>query len=633
MNQQILKHLKDYSYDTWDVNRLLVSSFVIINNIKVVQNQFIKTYIVTETQEIEYAHLQKFVSLFNEQDFGIEELIEFFEFVISPVDKEINGAVYTPEHIRKYIVNNSITKRTEIDNVPLHNLRFADIACGCGGFFKTITENLKTHTSKSYSEIFRENIFGLDIQEYSIIRTKILLCLMAILDNEDQPEYTFNLFCGDALTFNWAHIFHNHDIDGFDIVVGNPPYVGVTKMNIETRLLMKNWAVAQSGKPDLYIPFFEIGINTLKDSGVLGYITVNTFFKSLNGRLLRTFFSSNKWDLTIIDFGGEQVFKSRSTYTCICIIRKQQIKDIKYLKTPSSQLNKIISADFVHIPYSKIDDYEGWHLIQNQQTEIINKIEASGRALGDEFIIRNGFATLKNSIFLFTPVSETKDFYQFLKDGNLYNVEKEICRDAIKPNTLKSESEIVQKKEKLIFPYKVSAPLDNLFGPDRQKLEIISELFFKETYPLAYNYLLSNKLTLSKRDKGTKDYEQWYAFGRNQALTISGYKLLFPYISSKPCFVFTDEQDLLFYNGYAIVSDSKEALLVLQKILMSNIFWYYIKHTSKPYSGDFFSIAKNYIKKFSICQLTHEEKKKILVLPQEEVDIFLQKKYNINIKI
>lgn len=63
---------------------------------------------------------------------------------------------------------------------------------------------------------------------------------------------------------------------------------------------------------------------------------------------------------------------------------------------------------------------------------------------------------------------------------------------------------------------------------------------------------------------------------------------------------------------------------------MSKIFWYYIKFTCKPYSGKFFSLAKNYVKNFGICDLTEQENAKLLVLNDpNEIDDFLMQKYEI----
>jgi len=137
---------------------------------------------------------------------------------------------------------------------------------------------------------------------------------------------------------------------------------------------------------------------------------------------------------------------------------------------------------------------------------------------------------------------------------------------------------------------------------------------------------------LQKRDKGAREYEKWYAFGRNQALIYHGFKILFPYISSAPCFVMTEDQEFLFYNGYAVISDNLFELQVLQKILMSKIFWFYIKNTSKPYSGKFFSLAKNYVKNFGVCDLTDMEKVFLLEMNDANViDAFLINKYEIDL--
>ncbi len=90
---------------------------------------------------------------------------------------------------------------------------------------------------------------------------------------------------------------------------------------------------------------------------------------------------------------------------------------------------------------------------------------------------------------------------------------------------------------------------------------------------------------------------------------------------------------MLFYNGYAVLSESTEDLLLLQKVLMSKIFWYYIENTSKPYAGNYFSVAKNYIKNFGICDLSENEKTKLTNLTeQNEIDDFLTTKYGIKLE-
>ena len=94
----------------WFVDRLIVSAFLYINNIKVVYNRFLLSYLIREEDE-DFQNLLDFVgivkSIKNELD--IEDLIELFEFVISPLDRIVNGAIYTPSDIRDYIINQTFS--------------------------------------------------------------------------------------------------------------------------------------------------------------------------------------------------------------------------------------------------------------------------------------------------------------------------------------------------------------------------------------------------------------------------------------------------------------------------------------------------------------------------------------------
>jgi len=620
MNQYILKFLKSYSYNVWDVNCLLVSSFLAVNGLENIRNEFVKDFIIPATDNVKFKLLSEFIALLNaeEKHFGIEQLIELFEFVISPLEKEVNGAVYTPEYIRVNIINNVLL---HITTEELQFKRFADISCGCGGFFYTLSQIIKERTNNLFIDIYRNNIFGVDIEEYSIERTKLLLILNAILEGEDEVEFHFNLYVGNSLEFDWNDIDNIRDNGGFDAIIGNPPYVSSSKIDARSKLLLENWSVSKTGKPDLYIPFFQIGIENLRPGGVLGYITVNNFYRSLNGRGIRNYLSEKNHSIKIIDFGSEQVFKGRSTYTCICFIYKNINGSIFYVKSESKRINEIQQQNFIRLDYNDLSNQDGW-IMQNQKvSSILNQIENTGVKLGKYFDIKNGFATLKNDVFLFTPTNEDELRYFFEKDGISYWIEKSICRDAIKPNTLKTEGEIISKIEKLIFPY---------FYSESKTIDLFKEDVMVRDFPLAYGYLTKYKLILSQRDKGKREYDAWYAFGRNQAIGILGLKLLFPYISNVPYFVYSNQTDLLFYNGYALISENEEDLLIAQKVLNSKLFWYYITHTSKPYGSSYFALAKNYVKNFGYYQFSNGEKAALLEMTdKEEIDKFLMKIYKI----
>lgn len=612
MQKEFKNIISLFSEDETSLNKIIVSAFIKSNGIKVRNNTLIKSLIISDNSSLnQYTQL--------DVKFTFDDLIEAFELAIPKKEQVINGAVYTQNYIKTFIVENSFSKIEK----PHQNVLVADIACGCGAFLYTVSCKLKSETNKTYYQIFSENIFGLDISKSSIHRTEILLSLLALANGEDKKEFKFNLHCANALSFDWlkneTRIKANK---GFDLIVGNPPYVRAKNIDQSSKTLLSNWSVTKSGNPDLYIPFFEIGLTQLNDNGVLGYITVNSFYKSVNARQLRKYLQEKKYDLSIIDFGHEKLFEKKSAYTCICLISKIQSTTVSFKKESSSTLTQNGLKSFNKIPYKDLDFHKGWLLNDNAVIENIKRIESAGKPLGEKYKIRNGIATLSNNIYIFKPISETEKYFILQQNGKKYEIEKGICRDIIKPNILKHEHEIETVKEKLIYPY------TNGISP----LTLMNEKYLKANFPKAYKYLSDNKETLLSRDKGNGDYGAWYAFGRTQALSEEGYKLLFPYMTKDPRFIFTDKKDMLIYCGYAIFNESPQELRILKRILESKVFEYYMEHTSKPYSGGFFSYAKNYVKNFGICELNEQDRYFLSNgATKEEVDKFLIDKYEITI--
>lgn len=609
LNKNTISFLNEHNTDTFFINSLIVSNFIFSNNITNINNYFISELLI-KSEHIEYATLQEFIAV--QEINTLEELIEAFEFVISPSDKILNGAVYTPKFIRDYLVQNCITKV----NKELGNLIIGDISCGCGGFLLTVAEYIKHSTDKSYYDIFKENLYGIDIEKYSIQRTKILLTLCAVLNGEDRDQFVFNLVENNSLTYNWRAENDNiRESNGFDIIVGNPPYVCSRNMDENTLELLKNIEVSSSGHPDLYIPFFQIGIENLNNDGILAYITVNTFLKSVNGRSLREYFANNNINLTVLNFGGEQLFKDRNTYTCLCFISFQN-PQVNYLRTSHSSLIDISFEHLMKYEYYDLDHKDGWNLVNDNKTlEFINKIESTGIPLTKFYKTRNGIATLKNSVFKFKPVREDQEYYYFIYKKTEYFVEKSICRDIVNANKIKRKEDLKRIMEKIIFPYD-------------KELKIINENALKKSYPRAYDYLLLMKSTLSTRDKGNKEYEEWFAYGRRQSLDINQYKLFFPHICLKPTFVICEDKDLLFYNGIAVISDELADLSTAKKILESDIFYKYISQSTKDYASGYISLSKNYIKNFGVCELNNDESKYLnKITSKEELDAFFNMKY------
>jgi hypothetical protein len=594
------------------VNQLIVTAFVKANNIEVNQNKLVRD-LMLPTSNIHYLDIISY-----SQNFTFEDLIEAFEVAIPSKDQQTNGAVYTPKIIKDFIINQT----TQDIGQSLDDIIGADVACGCGAFLYSLALKIYETKQDDIISIIENQLFGLDISESSIQRAKILLSLLALSRGEDKAKIKLNLFTGNALDFDWTTVKQVKKKQGFDIIVGNPPYVRAKNLDPESKKLLKNWQVTKTGNSDLYIPFFEIGYENLNKNGVLGYITVNTFYRSVNARSLRIYLEKNKIQTSIIDFGHEQIFENKLTYTCLCFISKTKSETIQFAKATLKNLYHIKPKDFTTISYDSLNSHRGWLLNNSKTISNIQKIENCGPSLNDLYIIRNGIATLSNNTYIFKPENEDDKYYYFQKDGQEYKIEKGISRNIIKPNILKYEHEIPKLKEKLIYPY------INGISP----LTLMKEPYFRDNFPNAYAYLTNYKERLSQRDKGKGDYGAWYAYGRTQALTDKGLKLLFPYMSKHPHFVFTKEKDMLIYCGYAIFSDSEKELLILKKLLESEVFDYYMRNTSKPYASGYYSYAKNYVKYFGVCELSENEKEEVLRLKKdEEVNQFFIDKYEVNI--
>jgi adenine-specific DNA-methyltransferase len=602
MRAEILNFLKkQYSDDPLKLDRLVVTAFVQKLEITVELNVFIKNYLIDDGSLTETGLLHEFLSIYERYDdkWSFETLIELFEFVISPTEKVINGAVYTPKHIREYIVGSTLT----MFNFDVSDIRTTDISCGCGGFLMTVASELYNLTDKSFFDIYKENIYGLDIANYSIHRTKILLTLYALWHGEDVETFDFNIHLGNALNFDWNRLYPEiTSVGGFDLVVGNPPYVCSRHMDAESLDLMRNWKVAQTGHPDLYIPFFQIGNELLNKQGVLGYITVNSFLKSVNGRALRQYFADNSTNLSILSFGGEQIFTDRNTYTCICYIRSGQGGHLAYLKTQSRSLFQVSLNELRVYEYDTLNHLDGWNLVNEESTtDFINSVEAVGIPFKKLYQTRNGIATLKNDVYKFKAIKSDENFYYLEDGGNIFPIEKGICRPIVNANRLKVVEDLERIKEQIIFPYD-------------KNTNIIPEQTMEENFPFALRFLESKKEVLAKRDKGLGKYEAWYAYGRRQSMDINAFKLFFPHICERPIFVLCTDKDLLFYNGIAIISDDLDELRVIKKLMESDLFYNYILNTTKDYSSGYISMSRNYLKNFGVYQFNDQQVRRLLDL-------------------
>ncbi len=535
----------------------------------------------------------------------IKKIEKIFELLIETKDRKLNGEFYTPDFIVDYI-----TKETISDNEKI-----CDLSCGSGAFLIGAIKRIHKITKKPIINIIEKNIFGADISKKSIYHSKILLSLFAIINKEDKKKIKFNLINTDSLSYDWNKKFPK----GFDVVLGNPPYVRAQNMPEESRkFINKKYFTASKGNTDLFIPFFELGISLLNKNGKMGYISPNSYLNSRASKNLRELFKEKKCIRKILDFNHLPIFKGVTTYTCITLIDKKENNSLDYLIIHDEKLiNNLQELKFKKIKLSSLNSNK-WTLLGNKNRENIDKIENSGGKLGNLAKITNGIATLKDELYLLNN-SQNGKYYKKKIDNKEYLIEKKITRKIIKASILKDKDDIKNSNLRIIFPYELKG---KTYKP-------INEKKLKKEFPKTHKYFLSIKDKLSRRDRGKREYGEWYAYGRVQGYNIFGPKIITPSMSPGPRFAICEEDKTLYYAGMGIFYDGNLNFLI--KILNSKVFWYYIYKTSKEYKSDFFSLSKNFIENFTIPIFNKEEEKFIINKNQNEVDKFLIKKYNINI--
>ncbi|PIP71260.1 MAG: DNA methyltransferase [Nitrospirae bacterium CG_4_10_14_3_um_filter_44_29] len=607
------------SYDSSVIETALVQLFVEANDISVKKNEFIKQLLHDKSEKVLTA---KKLLTDKVETKNIIDFVNIFELLVPGDDKKINGAFFTPATITDFIVSQTITSASQ---------KICDPSCGCGAFLIAATTYISVKFKKDIIDVIENNIYGVDIADYSIRRAKVLLSLLALKNGTDKKDIKFNLKTADSLITDWRKLFPKTE-KGVDVVIGNPPYVKFQDLNKELReKLYKDWRTLKTGNYNLYFAFFELGVAIMKTDGVLGYITPNNYFTSLAGVPLREYLETNRLIEKIIDFNHLKLFEAQ-TYTCITFLKKNN-RDFFYYERVD---NYEVLSHLKELHYSKINfvdlNNRKWRLLRGSDQENIKKIEGVGKKLGDIVDIRVGIATCKDSVYFVDGLTLAGNYYSKPYQGRNYQIEKEITQPIAKISDFQVQTDLDKNSRRIIFPYQKKGG----------KVEIIKANELKNIYPRCYEYFLAAKAELATRDKGGIEYPEWYAYARTQGLNFSGKKLLTPTFSSEPRFLLEQDENALFCNGYAIYSIDESNLFskveqqlnldTIRKILNSSVMDYYIKRTSVSIEGGYPCYQKNFIELLGIPNFTPDELGFLdQVEDRKRIDNFLVEKYGIKI--
>ncbi len=216
--------------------------------------------------------------------------------------------------------------------LPMPNLEFKFVCAnaliglpkGNMGFFESQNEieRLKElHTAYFSSHEDEKEAVKREFAQVQKRMTERLLEWKEIKDSETLRLAAWNPFSGESC--GWFDPEWMFGIkDGFDIVIGNPPYIRQEKIRDLKPFLKKTYHVYKVTS-DIYTYFFEAGYNFLNHKGILAFITSNKWMRAKYGENIRKFFLDNASLLEIVDFGGKHLFDA-TVDTNILIFRKEK---------------------------------------------------------------------------------------------------------------------------------------------------------------------------------------------------------------------------------------------------------------------------------------------------------------------
>lgn len=191
---------------------------------------------------------------------------------------------------------------------------------------------------------------------------------------------------------------------GFDVIIGNPPYIQLQKMGADSDALEKVGYKTYTKTGDIYSLFYEQGCNILRENGLLMFITSNKWMRANYGESLRRFFVEHTNPLTLIDFSGNQIFDTATVDTNILMFAKQKNE----FKTEACIIKeKLLNNLSVFVSQNKVfSDFrnsESWVILSTIEKQIKEKIERIGKPLKDwDISINYGIKTGYNDAFIIT---------------------------------------------------------------------------------------------------------------------------------------------------------------------------------------------------------------------------------------
>lgn len=498
-------------------------------------------------------------------------------------------------------------------------------------------------TLEEKKHILLNNIFGVDIDPNATEVTKFSLLIKLIEDETAAtvgasiqrpgqsalPSLDENIKCGNSVVdetffrmkkaselqtgelvqlnvFNWKRAFPFLEGDGFDAIIGNPPYTRIQTLMklspLELAYYQDHFISAKNNNFDKYYVFIERALSLVGENGIVGFIVPHKFMKIKAGAGLRGIISDGKHLLEVVHFGKEQLFRPSSTYTCLLFLKKSVVKqfDVELVQDLRQWMYFPDKRTSLTINESEISATP-WLFIGGELKQLIRRLGSFPKKLSDYADVYVGLQTSYDEVYVIKPVSVTGKTVKIRDStGRLKKIEKGILQPAIydlrispfmspKPNSF------------VIFPY----------HSKKGELQAYTEKEIRRKYPLAYRYLLSHRKQLLKRNVNDPEPDKWFKYGRSQSLTkFDGReKLIVKVLSLEPCFMY-DGKNLHFtgggngpYYGVTVKPNQVISIFFLQGVLNSKLMDMFVKSWSSVFRGGYYSYGKQFIEKLSMVDI------------------------------
>ena len=419
--------------------------------------------------------------------------------------------------------------------------------------------------------------------------------------------------------FEFPEILNNDgEFSGFDVVIGNPPYIQLQKDGgFLADLIAKSGYSTYERMGDIYSLFYERGWQLLKPNGLLCFITSNKWMRAGYGESTRKFFSENTNPLLLIDFAGQKVFDSATVDTNILIFSKEKNRE----NTLSCLVKeKVLNNLSVYIrQHGTLCNYissESWVILSDIEKQIKGKIEKIGTPLKDwDIQINYGLKTGLNDAFIINGEKRKELIEQDPRS-------EEIIQPILRGRDIKRYDYQYDDLWLLFIPWHF--PMHN--DPSITGASVKAENAFQTQFPAVYNHLLQYKTELSNRNQAETGIRyEWYAlqrWGANYWEDFSKQKIVWGNLNLTASYCIAEAG--IFVNAPCpmIVPANKYILAVLNSKLAD----YYIRSLGVTRNGGYFEYKPMFIERLPVPIIPYEQQLEFM----EVVSVIIEQKKSQN---